>query len=522
MTTSRWITAGALLLLASCATRVPTGFSPGGAPVEPRPDLGPVKPAALRPHQEPTVHVALALSGGGHRAANFALGVLLGLEEQASPLAADRDLLDEVDLVSSVSGGGFAAAAYVGSLVDYRRSGGRAEDYSLAKVLAGRLRGCDPELRRHLSRGYTDDILSAAWRQTRLLFSPLNRTDAFEQILDDTVLGARWRSLHGTADQRAELGPAASLRLRDVFVPSWSEEPVLAPHWVTNATAYENGAVVPFIPGTLAQYRVSGFTHRLGDATFQGRLPATGAVALSGDAEREYQEWVSKLPLSIGITASANFPGLLPPTDLASRFDPENDQLLLLDGGVADNLGVVTPLRLLDDTPDGDRRVLIVVDAFSGELGPFSDVAGLEGFTVAADLLGQTFLATWRGRAQEFLGYVGTALDIEIIVISFEDLMDPCDLQDMLAQERVAGGHLALTRPRLDELIGDLDDKQRLAGLAAARCTPECPGTGYRPFELLRAVATDFQCSAEEQALLVAAGRLAVARQRDRILAALR
>ncbi len=55
--------------------------------------------------------VALSLSGGGARAAAFAFGVIKALHDtEIGPPEQRRRLLDEVDLVSSVSGGGFTAA----------------------------------------------------------------------------------------------------------------------------------------------------------------------------------------------------------------------------------------------------------------------------------------------------------------------------------------------------------------------------------------------------------------------------
>lgn len=57
--------------------------------------------------------VILAFSGGGTRAAAFAHGVMEGLRD--TPIrweGRDRSLLDEVDLISGVSGGAFCAAYY--------------------------------------------------------------------------------------------------------------------------------------------------------------------------------------------------------------------------------------------------------------------------------------------------------------------------------------------------------------------------------------------------------------------------
>lgn len=54
--------------------------------------------------------VIVTLSGGGTRAAALAYGVLARLSE--TRLSGGRTLLDEVDVISSVSGGSFAAAYY--------------------------------------------------------------------------------------------------------------------------------------------------------------------------------------------------------------------------------------------------------------------------------------------------------------------------------------------------------------------------------------------------------------------------
>ncbi len=58
------------------------------------------------------VFVCLTFSGGGTRAAAFAYGVLTGLRDTPIAEGGSRRLLDEVDLISSVSGGSFTAMAY--------------------------------------------------------------------------------------------------------------------------------------------------------------------------------------------------------------------------------------------------------------------------------------------------------------------------------------------------------------------------------------------------------------------------
>jgi predicted acylesterase/phospholipase RssA len=60
--------------------------------------------------------VCVSFSGGGTRAAAFAYGVLMGLDEITLPTAradgSPATMLDEVDMISSVSGGSFTAMGY--------------------------------------------------------------------------------------------------------------------------------------------------------------------------------------------------------------------------------------------------------------------------------------------------------------------------------------------------------------------------------------------------------------------------
>lgn len=62
--------------------------------------------------EQDKIFVALAFSGGGTRAAAFSYGVLKGLDNIKLPNKPGKTLLDEVDLITSVSGGSFTAAYY--------------------------------------------------------------------------------------------------------------------------------------------------------------------------------------------------------------------------------------------------------------------------------------------------------------------------------------------------------------------------------------------------------------------------
>jgi len=100
----------ALLLLAGCA-------SYGTISNQPLADAGPaVRYAAghaVSPGRSNEVTLVLAFSGGGTRAAALAYGVLQALRDTRVNLdGRPRRLLDEVDAISSVSGGSFTAAYF--------------------------------------------------------------------------------------------------------------------------------------------------------------------------------------------------------------------------------------------------------------------------------------------------------------------------------------------------------------------------------------------------------------------------
>src|SRR5690606_5982512 len=68
------------------------------------------------PNNTDELFVCLTFSGGGTRAAALAYGLLEAMRETElpplEPGGPPRTLLDEVDVISSVSGGSFTAAAY--------------------------------------------------------------------------------------------------------------------------------------------------------------------------------------------------------------------------------------------------------------------------------------------------------------------------------------------------------------------------------------------------------------------------
>lgn len=89
--------------------------------------------AVDRPEGHKNVQWALCLSGGGIRSATFCLGVLQGLARSPMPDGSATPLLKQFDLLSTVSGGGYAGAFFSGLFVKNRLDGntpGKAPKHS--------------------------------------------------------------------------------------------------------------------------------------------------------------------------------------------------------------------------------------------------------------------------------------------------------------------------------------------------------------------------------------------------------
>ena len=103
------MTAGALIALTAC----------GSTPTREQPlkQIVPLTAPVLAPGVEANsdkLFVVVTFSGGGKRAAAFSFGVLEALRDVkvTTPDGEQHSLLDEIDLISAVSGGAFTAAYY--------------------------------------------------------------------------------------------------------------------------------------------------------------------------------------------------------------------------------------------------------------------------------------------------------------------------------------------------------------------------------------------------------------------------
>ncbi|MEM1320020.1 MAG: patatin-like phospholipase family protein [Bacteroidota bacterium] len=288
------------------------------------------KSVQLRPAQDSSLALALAISGGGSRAANLGIGVMLGLEKMQLP--SGRNALQEIDYLSTVSGGGFAGGAYIASLYDHHENQ-RDTVFSLHAYL-------DKNIRKDLSYSYTKPLFWALFNP-RLWFSYLDDGDALERAIDDRVLGYRRRR----SEWKAE-GPVPSIMLGDLFVDrQQSEQPVRYPMMVANGSLLDKMGIFPYTPDILETYEICGYSHRVKKYECK-------------EAFSNYQ-----MPLSVGIKASGSFPALISNTTMESTYSDDRRFLHIIDGAMTDNFGYKTAIDLLQQDRAKRGKVLMVVDA---------------------------------------------------------------------------------------------------------------------------------------------------------------
>lgn len=286
-------------------------------------DLSRYRSVQERPEQDPNMAVAMSISGGGSRAANFGIGVMMGLEQIR--LNNGYNALQEIDYLSTVSGGGFAGGSYINSLFN-RDYFDQNNPYDLCTCVESDIRGC-------LKYNYAGVLVKAAV-QPKLWFSLFDDGDMLEKAVDDYVLGYE--------ERKKRTGRKRSIVLGDLFIP---KEDTLAkvkyPMMFANGTVYDKMLIFPFSPDILEAYKVTGFTHRV--KRFENLSPFS-------------------MPLSVGIKASGSFPVLISNTTLMSEYHNKRRYLHVLDGAMTDNFGYYTALEVLkQDT--AQRKVMFIIDA---------------------------------------------------------------------------------------------------------------------------------------------------------------
>lgn len=279
--------------------------------------------------------LGLALSGGGFRASLFHLGVLSRL--------AELDLLRQVEVISTVSGGSILGSLYcleVKNLLE-KKSDDEITRQDYIELVDAVTRQFIAAVQRNIRmRAYADPVATLRMAFDRaftrsdklaelydaLLFSPVaERNPALAQVIRSRRPDLRVRMTDLRIVPRgatAEFHPKRDNRTRKAKVPML----------YVNATCLNTGRRWLFTPTWMGE--------RFGsDRKNDSDVNAVLKGFYYEDASDKYRN----LPLAVAVAASAGLPGVFPPLPLTELYEEWTPQLV--DGGVRDNLGLVS----LDD-----------------------------------------------------------------------------------------------------------------------------------------------------------------------------
>jgi NTE family protein len=304
------------LMLSACVTVAPS--NPPLARYDP--DAGYRFERLARGDNSDELFVILAFSGGGTRAAALAYGVLEALRDTSvSWQGRQRSLLDEVDVISSVSGGSFTAAYYA-------------------------LRG----------RRLFDEF------PQRFLYRPVQ-----SELLKEALSPANWLKLAAPAYGRSDL--AAEFYDRELFAGATYADLIARnrrPFVVLNATDMSTGAPFPFIQDQFDMMcsDLAGLPlarAAAASSAFPGALTPLTFYNYAGSCQYRQPSWVQRAiddhDLRVNprhtanarnrLSLAAERPAGAAPAD--AKGTAARPYVHLADGGIADNIGLRGPLDAL-------------------------------------------------------------------------------------------------------------------------------------------------------------------------------
>ena len=260
----------------------------------------------------PDLLVVLAFSGGGKRSAAFSYGVLQGMRDTVLPIDAPKNtILDNVDVISSVSGGSFTAAYY-----------GLYRD----KIFETYERDF---LKRDIE-AYVYGTILLPWNWEWMFASTYGTNDRMAEVYDELMFkGATYADLIKRGRPLIALGATEiSYGVPFAFTQTYFDMICsdLSKYSVARAVAASNGFPIIFTPITLTSYTA--------------RCPEM-RQALQRRARRNDTTRAAYL------------------ADMQLRYiDPERTKYLhLMDGGIADNLALRGLLNTLIAAPKGEEAI---------------------------------------------------------------------------------------------------------------------------------------------------------------------
>jgi predicted acylesterase/phospholipase RssA len=269
--------------------------------------------------------LGLALSGGGHRAAFFHIGVLARL--------AELGLLRPVQVISTVSGGSIVGALY------YLHVKNLLESKADAEVTDGNYVDVVRAVEQEYREAAATNVRGSGWanplKNFQMALPTYTRTDRVGELYERRFYSKAW------GDRPKANG---RIRMRDLLIEPKGHEGKFDPD---DENAGRNAPVpILLLEATTLN---TGHNWRF-EAMYMGEPPRQGTAdaSLREDVDKntilERTKWADlpeacrDFPLGSAVASSACFPGGFPPMLVPGLF---NDLVVeLVDGGVHDNQGV--------------------------------------------------------------------------------------------------------------------------------------------------------------------------------------
>jgi predicted acylesterase/phospholipase RssA len=264
--------------------------------------------------------LGLALSGGGHRAAFFHVGVLAGL--------AELGLLRPVQVISTVSGGSIVGALYYLHVKNLLESKPDAEidDEDYVEVV----RAVEREYREAAASNVRGSGLASLRANLEMARPSYSRTDRVGALYERRFYASAW------GDRPRRNGRIA---MRDLLVQPAGHESAFSPD--TDNPGRRAPVPILLLEATTLN---TGHNWRF-EAMYMGEPERQGELQSDVDknvilARTAWDELPANrdFPLGSAVASSAAFPGGFPPMQIAGLYP---DLVVeLTDGGVHDNQGI--------------------------------------------------------------------------------------------------------------------------------------------------------------------------------------
>ena len=279
-------------------------------------------------HDNGELLLGVAVSGGGSRSAYFFACVMEQLSKIQVTADSPKSYVDEIDYISSVSGGSLAAAYFCLKYPEAKSTKDQARFYREFKTAMAR---------NFEGRALLHYSIGGAW------------------LLDLCTYYDRGDLMGGVWD-RIFFDNATFARLSKV-------EKRGAPRLVINGTCLTNGLKFVFSNIADERFNQSQYFDNIRNYSLIRYSVTSCHVPFRTVGFQTINSDIQQYPLSKAIVASAAVPGLLGPVTLKDRS--KKDQLLnIVDGGVYDNYGVESLMQLvtsyLDRHPGKPAKIIIV------------------------------------------------------------------------------------------------------------------------------------------------------------------